>query len=79
MKAYYTVFWDNSNGTDDDFTTIWPLEAFGKYHTLKAPYKRLVMTDREHGDRTLLSSRGEDNMDKYHVRYLFILAIERRK
>lgn len=72
MKTYYTVSW-GSNWSD----TIWPLEAFGKYHKLNAPDKKLVMHD-DHGDRTLLSSRGEDNLDKYHVRHLFNLTIRRK-
>lgn len=68
----YTVSW-----TGGSFTTIWPLKAFGKYHTLSASDKRLAMID-DRREYTLLSSRGEDNIDKYHVRHLFNLTIRRK-
>jgi len=70
----FTVFWDNSDGTDWDETFTAPLAALARYKRLRAPYKALVITDREHGDRTLLTSAGENNIDRYHLRYMFNLA-----
>lgn len=74
MKIEYTVIWNQNR-----FTTIWPVKAFGMYHKLDEPQKKLVMFDLEHGERTILSSRGEDNIDKYGLRKLFSLTRERGK
>ena len=71
---YFTVFWDNSNGTDWDKSFNHSLEALNFYKKLQAPYKSLVITDRENGDRTLLDSAGTNNIDRYHLRYMFDLA-----
>ena len=74
MKAYFTVFWDNSDGTDWDKSFSSSLAALDCYKKVHAPYKKLVITDLENGDRVLLTSKGENNIDKYHLRYMFNLA-----
>ena len=74
MDYYFTVFWDNSDGTDWDKSFDYPLEALNFYKQLQAPYKDLVMTDLANGDRTLLTSKCENNIDKYGLRYMFNLA-----
>lgn len=71
---YFTVFWDNSNGTDWDESFDSSLAALNFYKRCMAPYKELVITDREHGDRLLLNNKGENNIDRYHLRYMFNLA-----
>ena len=71
---YFTVFWDNSDGTDWDESFDSSLAALNRYKKVNAPYKKLVMTDRENGDRLILDSEGENNIDRYHIRYLFNLA-----
>lgn len=71
---YFTVFWDNTDGTDWDESFDHALAALNKYKKLHAPYKTLVITDRENGDRTLLTSKGENNIDRYGLRYMFNLA-----
>ena len=59
--------------TPGPLTTIWPLEAFGYYHKLNAPVKKLLLL--ENGkEYTVLSSKGEDNIDKLHLRHLFNLT-----
>lgn len=73
-KVTYTVFWDNSNGTDWDETFDNALAALACYKRLKGhPYRELVMTDGD-GDHLILNSNGENNIDKLHIRYLFNLA-----
>lgn len=75
MDSYYfTVFWDNSNGTDGDLSFDGSLSALAWYKSLKVPYKKLVITDRINGDRTLLDSTGTNNIDRYNLRHLFDLA-----
>lgn len=71
---YFTVFWDNSDGTDWDESFDSSLAALACYKRVQAPYKSLVITDRENGDRTLLDSKGTNNIDRYHLRYMFNLA-----
>ena len=71
---YFTVFWDNSNGTDWDESFSSPLTALARYKSCHGSYKSLVMTDKVNGDRTLLDSKGTNNIDRYHVRHLFNLA-----
>ena len=55
------------------FATIWPLEAFGYYHKLNAPVKKLLLLE-DGKEYTVLSSKGEDNIDKLHLRQLFNLT-----
>ena len=66
---YYTVFWDNSNGTDWDESFSRLSDAMRKYNALPAsvPFKSLVMTDKVHGDRTVLNSKGENNLSKFDL------------
>ena len=69
----FFVLWDNSNGTDDD-------RGFGSclaaalrfYNSLPAsvPFKKITVTDDVHGERNVVTSKGEDNIDKLHLRYL---------
>ena len=72
-EYYFTVFWDNSDGTDWDESFDSSLAALSFYKKCMAPYKTLVITDLEHGDRTLLTSDGVNNIDKYSLRYMFNL------
>ena len=71
---YFTVFWDNPDGTDWDESFDSSLAALNCYKRLKAPFKSLVITDPINGDRTLLTSTGDNNIDRYGLRYLFNLA-----
>ena len=70
MNYTYTVFWDTRSGYDLDESYTSPLPAFRRYLRLDAPYKKIVVTDRVNGDRTLLTSSGTDNLDRYGLRYL---------
>lgn len=58
------------------YTTIWPLEAFGYYHKLNASNKRLLLVEGA-VEKTVLSSKGEDNIDRLKLRPLFNLTIRR--
>ena len=71
MGTTFTVFYDNSNGIDWDETFDSLRRAIRFYNDLPAsvPYKSLVMTDYEHGDRTLLNSKGTNNLSKYFCLY----------
>lgn len=56
-------------------STIWPLEAFGYYHKLPGQKKLLLVQDGI--EKTVLSSKGEDNIDRLHLRPMFNLMIRR--
>ena len=63
----------SSSGT---LTTKWPLEAFGYYHKLPGQKKLLLVQDGK--EYTVLSSKGEDNIDRLHLRPTFNLTIRRK-
>ena len=69
-KAFFTVFYDTPHGYDWDESFDILVRAYRFYMKVDAPFKKLVMTDREHGDRTILSSKGEDNIDALGLRHL---------
>lgn len=73
--VYFTVFFDTDNGFDWDESFSSLLPAWRYYHSLRSvPFKKLVMTDSENGDRTVLSSKGVDNVDRYGLRCYVNLA-----
>lgn len=62
LNTTYTVFWDTPRGYDWDETYDTFIQAYHRYCCLEAPYKSIVMTDRVHGDRTVIDSAGTDNL-----------------
>ena len=66
MKTTYTIFYDTSAGYDWDETYDNLRVAYNRYNKISAPFKSLVETDREHGDRTLINSNGVNNLAKLH-------------
>ena len=65
MIKGYSVIWDTKHGWDMDESFDTLREAFARYSTLEAPYKELAYDDTHEGTRTLLNSKGTDNLSRY--------------
>lgn len=66
MSLPFAVNYDTHSGYDYDecFSTL--REAMRRYESLRSvPYKNLTFDTYEHGTLTLLTSKGENNLEKY--------------
>lgn len=69
MDRYFTIFWDDSKGYSWDKSFDNMPKAYGFYKKLKAPFKKLTMTDRRKlEEHDVLSSTGTDNIDSLGLR-----------
>ena len=66
MMKPFTVSYDSRSGFDYDESFRTLREAIRYYNTLKSvPFRSLTYDTSEHGTRTLLTSKGENNLRRY--------------